>query len=77
MTFYFYAFVDCGKKSLSMLYFYKQEVRMAALKPVQPSVCDDSRVWKKICKTVMSKPDPKKIEELEKLAEKFKKVIKK
>ncbi len=31
---------------------------MAALKPVQPSVCDDSRVWKKICKTVMSKPDP-------------------
>ena len=50
---------------------------MAALKPVQPSVCDDSRVLKKICKTVMSKPDPKKIEELEKLAEKFKKVIKK
>ena len=50
---------------------------MAALKPVQPSVCDDSRVWKKISKTVMSKPDPKKIEELEKLAEKFKKVIKK
>lgn len=50
---------------------------MAALKPVQPSVCDDSRIWEKICKTVMSKPDPKKIEELEKLAEKFKKVIKK
>lgn len=69
--------MNSGKKSFSMLYFEKQEVRMAALKPVQPSVCDDSRIWEKICKTVMSKPDPKKVEELEKLAEKFKKVIKK
>ncbi len=50
---------------------------MATLKPVQPSVCDDYRIWEKICNTVMSKPDPKKIEELEKLTEKFKKVIKK
>ncbi len=50
---------------------------MAALKPVQPSVCNDPKVWKKICSSVMSKPDPKKIEDLEKLAEKFKKVIKK
>ena len=49
---------------------------MAALKPVQPSICDDFKGWKEICKTVMTKPDPKKIEELKQMSEKFKKVIK-
>ena len=50
---------------------------MAALKPIQPSICDDPKVWKEICKVAMTKPDPKKVEELKRLAEKFKKVIKK
>lgn len=48
---------------------------MAALKPVQPSVCTDPKIWNEICKSVTSKPDPKKIEELRKEAEKFKKVM--
>ncbi len=49
---------------------------MAALKPVQPSICDDFKVLKEICKSVMNKPEPKKIKELKQLSEKFKKVIK-
>lgn len=50
---------------------------MAALKPIQPSVCTDKRTWEEICKTALAVPTKEKLEELKKEAEKFKNLVKK
>ena len=50
---------------------------MATLKPIQPSVCSDRKIWSEICAKAASAPNPAQIEKLRKDSEKFKKVVKK
>lgn len=69
--------MNCGKKLFSMLYLWQKEVHMAALKPVQPSVCDDPKVWKKLCDLVLQPPTQEQLKKAEERVKKFKRVIKK
>lgn len=50
---------------------------MAALKPVQPSVCTDPKIWKEICEMVMKVPTQEQLKKAEERAKKFSKVMKK
>ena len=47
---------------------------MAALKPIQPSVCNDIKIWKQICNTVNKPITSEQIEKAKKRSEQFKKV---
>ena len=50
---------------------------MAVLKPIKASVCKDKKVWKQICKTAYSSPDPDQIAKVNALQVKFSRVYKK
>lgn len=50
---------------------------MAALKPVQPTVCNEKKVWTEICKIAMAVPTRKQLENAKIKAEKMQKVFKK
>ena len=50
---------------------------MAALKPVQSSVCTEPKVWKEICESVMKSPSKEAQNRAKDLSKKFSKVVRK
>lgn len=49
-------------------------LKMATIKPVQPSVAESIDIWKKIVSTVLKKPSEKQIKKMQKDLEMFSKV---
>ncbi|MCR5124650.1 MAG: hypothetical protein K6B43_05590 [Treponema sp.] len=47
---------------------------MAIVKPVQPSVVNDVKIWKQILQTVLKKPTDSQIQSAKQRSERFKKV---
>ena len=47
---------------------------MATVKPVQPSLVNDVKIWKQILQTVLKKPTSSQIEAAKLRSERFKKV---
>lgn len=47
---------------------------MATVKPVQPSLVSDIKIWKQILQTVLKKPDATQLQSAKLRSERFKKV---